>query len=117
MSVMINMEKKVPASPYCTIFYTSFLCINITLTLRFRLRVILGIIVIWEIIISPLPILANIAKVYIRYTELKDNRKTSGKFVINMSAPMIYISIYKLIPSIQFDVRALQILFFLFSFA
>jgi len=71
-------------------------------TLRLRLRVIFGIIVSWEIIIRPLPILARIEKVKTKTGELKVSKKTRGKKTIKRKAPVMYTSMYKLIPSNQF---------------
>lgn len=44
--VMENMEMKVPPSPYCATFSTSFLYFNTESTLRLLFKVILGMMVI-----------------------------------------------------------------------
>lgn len=86
-TVMTSMETKVPASPYWVTFYTSFLYVKGECTRRLRLRVILGMIVICEIIISPLPILATMEKPRTAPGEVKGRKKTRGRQTMSSRAP------------------------------
>ena len=72
-------------------------------------------IVSWEMIIRPLPIFARIAKVNTNGGELKVNKKTSGKHTIRRIAPVMYTSIYKLIPSSHREIHVLLETSFFYS--
>lgn len=63
----------------------------------------------------PLPILARIANVNTNGGELKVNKNTSGKQTIRRIAPVMYTSIYKLIPSSHPEIHVLLVTSFFYS--